>query len=201
MTNTNNILSAMDCEYKSLQLYSNLASIYKVPLAPIIDLKQAHINTLASYLQNANETVPSNAYVDANFNLSGDLLSDLGLLIQNENENIALYNTLIENEADPVVKDSFYLFQAHSFNEILPALETVNSTVNSINSNTVANELTKAKSFLTEANATLNKLQNNQLSQAELEGFLSKINFSLLGGAVLGALGAFLLNELTNKKE
>lgn len=197
MNETNNVLNALDNEYKSLELYNNASSIYGASFAPIVELKQSHITTLSAYLQNAGVAVPSNVYANTNFGLSGNLMSDLTLFIQNENDNIAFYNTVIDTENDISVKDSFYLFQAHSYNDILPALQSVNL----INSNNILNEITKARGFLNEAGTTLNKLQNNELSQAELEGFLSKLNFSLIGGAMLGAITAFVFNEISNQQK
>ncbi len=44
-------------------------------------------------------------------------------------------------------------------------------------------------------------MQNGALSQMELESFLHKLNYSLIGGVIVGALGASLLNEFLNQNK
>ena len=47
----------------------------------------------------------------------------------------------------------------------------------------------------------VNRLKDGSLSQDELEGFLGKLNYSLVGGAIVGAFGVIIANELLNKNK
>lgn len=188
-----NTINALNNEYRSAQIYNNASSLYSSSFTPILKLKEDHINTLSEYLN--DEDFVYQAQNDEDVILSGDFTQDLAFLITHENENIAFYNMLIVDEKDIKTKDMFYLFQAHSYNDILPALQSVNS----LKSHHIFDEIDKSKDFFNEASQTLNKLQNKELSQVELENFLRKLNFSLLGGALLGATAMFMFNELTNQ--
>lgn len=153
---------------------------------------------------------------DEILDLSSDFSECVGFLIEHENENIAFYNEILDESSDENAKDLFYLFQAQSYNDILPALQSLNSLNNeqnssgfnfnelnflhnALNSNQIFNEIEKSKEFFNETAQTLERLKNKQLSHAELESFLRKLNFSLLGGAVLGAGLAFMFNEISNQ--
>lgn len=223
-----NTLNTIDNEYKSLSIYSHAFSLYGSAFSGIVSLKQSHIDTLSVYLANANAQIPANAYINnAPLVLSGDFISDIDALIAHENDNISFYNSAIATEIDTNVLDSLYLFQAHSYNDILQALQSAkilsqgfsaqnganlsnlsnlaqNLGTNVLNSS-VLNELGKAKGLIDEASQIMAKMQNNELSQVELEGFLGRLlgglNYSLIGGALLGALVAIMLNNANKQKE
>lgn len=188
-----NITKALKNEYHSIQIYNEALSLYNSSFVPVLKLKEEHINTLNEYLD--DENFDYTAQNDNNSILSGNLTEDLAFLITHENENIAFYNELIDTETNLSTKDIFYLFQAHSYNDILPALQSINS----LKTHQIFDEINKSKDFFKEASTTLNKLQNKELSQAELESFLRKCNFSLLGGALLGVAAMFMFNEFTNQ--
>lgn len=173
-------------ECKSFQIYEYASRLYSSYFAPILQIKQNHIDALKDYCQ------IKSLKNDDDFALSGNFMSDLAFLISHENENIAFYNAMLDEENDEKFKDMLYFFQAQSFNEILPALQ-------SLNSNQFFTQINKTKELFNEATRTFNKLQNKELSQAELEGFLKKLNFSLLGGVLLGVGAMFMFNELTNQ--
>lgn len=179
-------IQTFDNECKSFQIYEYVSRLYGSYFAPILQIKQNHINILKEYCQTKS------LKNDDDFALSGNFMSDLAFLISHENENIAFYNEMLDEENDEKFKDRLYFFQAQSFNEILPALQ-------SLNSNQFFSQINKTKEFFNEATMTFNKLQNKQLSQAELEGFLKKLNFSLLGGVLLGVGAMFMFNEFTNQ--
>ena len=206
-----NVVKALHNECELAGLYSKASSLYNSAFDEVVKLKQSHIDTFNALLQSAN--LAYSAKDDENFNLNGEFMQDLVFLIERENENIAFYNEILADERDEKAKDLFYLFQAHSYNDILPALQELNSLnselnssnfgqnllENALNSNQFFNQITKGKEFLDETAQTLERLKNKQLSQAELESFLRKLNYSLLGGAVLGAGLAFMFNEISNQ--
>lgn len=186
----NKLTKALHNECQSFQIYDEFSRLYHFSFESILQIKQSHVSILQEFLRDESVKKMTDEMV-----LSGDFADDLAFLIGHENENIAFYNVVIDSQNDAKIKDMFYRFQAHSFNEILPALQGLNS----FNSNQLFNEFEKTKEFFNEATQTLNKLQNKKLSQAELESFLKKLNFSLLGGALLGAAALFMFNEITNQ--
>lgn len=195
-----NLISARHNESHSARLYGKASSLYNNAFAELVALKQSHISALDECLGDLQgKNLSYGANDEKSFNLSGDFAEDLAFFIAHENENIAFYNALLDEKCDESAKDMFYLFQAHSYNDILPALKSLNSLNLGLNSNTIFNEIEKSKEFFKESAETLEKLKNKQLSQAELENFLRKLNFSLLGGAVLGAGLAFMFNEISNQ--
>lgn len=68
------------------------------------------------------------------------------------------------------------------------------------NFNKITNELSKVRLIISEASQIAQKLENKELSQAELEAFLQKLNFPLLGGVALGAFASILLSEISSKE-
>lgn len=194
-----NLISARHNESYSAQLYSKASSLYDNAFAELVALKQSHISALDECLGDLQGENLSYGANEESFILSGDFAEDLAFFITHENENIAFYNALLDENCDESAKDMFYLFQAHSYNDILPALKSLSSLNLGLNSNAIFNEIEKSKEFFKESAETLEKLKNKQLSQVELENFLKKLNFSLLGGAVLGAGLAFMLNEISNQ--
>lgn len=186
----NNLVKALHNESQSFQIYDKFSRLYHFSFEGILQVKQSHVSILQEYLQDM-----SIKKITDEIAFSGDFADDLAFLRGHENENIAFYNFMIDSQNDVKIKDVFYRFQAHSFNDILPTLQGLNS----FNSKQIFNEFEKTKEFFNEATQTLNKLQDKKLSQAELEGFLKKLNFSLLGGALLGAAAMFMFNEITNQ--
>lgn len=77
---------------------------------------------------------------------------------------------------------------------------SLNLTNHLNNFNKIFDELAKAKALINEASQTMQKLENKDLSQAELEAFLRKLNFPLLGGVALGVLASILLSEISPKE-
>ena len=109
-----------------------------------------------------------------------------------------LYNALSANESDPQVLDTFYRLQAASYNNHIPTLQ---NALNSTQNNKILEQLNQGKALLDETAVMVNRLKDGSLNQDELEGFLSKLNYSLVGGAIMGAFGVIIVNELLNKNK
>ena len=62
-------------------------------------------------------------------------------------------------------------------------------------------QLNQGKVLIDETAVMVNRLKDGSLSQDELEGFLGKLNYSLVGGAIVGAFGVIIANELLNKNK
>ena len=62
-------------------------------------------------------------------------------------------------------------------------------------------QLNQGKTLINETAIMVNKLKDGSLGQDELEGFLGKLNYSLVGGAIMGAFSVIIVNELLNKNK
>ena len=182
----NNILLAIKNEIKSLNLYKNMITLYGEAFSNLSNIKQDNINKLKQFL---NDDIKINN--DNNIKLSKNFINDINILINHENENIAFYNDLLDNEKDENIKDIFYHIQAKSYNDIL-------TNLNIFNSSNFINEITKFKDTISQ---TINKIKNKEISQDDIINILNKINFSMLGGVAIGAIAGIVLNEIIKQKE
>lgn len=197
----NNLLLALLDEYKAYSFYILAASAYGDPFSSIAMAESNHINILSMHCQYLGLEVPQNSY-EGNINLPATLEETLLVALENENTNLLLYDKLIANEENPIVKDTFYRLQAASYNHHIPALEKVlNSLQNTKEQGSLLGNLQQGKELLEEANLMVANLQSGNLTQGELEGFLNKLNYSLVGGAIAGSLGALILNEILNQNK
>ena len=130
--------------------------------------------------------------------------------IMRENENVALYNALLANEQDSTIIDTFYRLQAASFNHHIPALQNALARVqnptaqNSQNLQNIQNAmeaLSNGREVLQETGAMIAQLKEGTLKQEQLESFLGRLNYSLIGGVIAGALGVAVFNEFLNQNK
>ncbi|WP_134043929.1 ferritin-like domain-containing protein [Helicobacter pullorum] len=194
MTTQEKILIALDDEYKAYSFYNKAMQLYGMPFVNLFQSEANHINALSLHLQNLNVPIPQNPYED--IVIPNTLSGALEVAIENENQNIALYNSLIEGEQDSLVLDTFYRLQAASFNNHIPSL------FNALNANTgLLDKINNGRALLGETGEIVAQLQNGELTQGQLEAFLNKLNYSLMGGMILGAFGAIILNEFLNQNK
>lgn len=204
-----NLLLALDDEYKAYSFYT-AALPFGLNFANLQSAEAAHIEALQRHLQNLGVTIPENPYL-GQIHLPINLQEILSVALANENANVELYNRLIANESDNNVLDTFYRLQAASFNHHIPALQYALSQVNTSQTNggdsiqnlqNALKSLNNGKELLNKTGEMITKMQNGSLSQMELEGFLNQLNYSFIGGLIVGALGSCLLNEfLSQNKE
>lgn len=126
---------------------------------------------------NLGVVIPQNPYNAESFASFSSIEEILQTALINENKNVELYNTLIANEKDSEVLDTFYRLQAASFNNHIPALIHTFEQVQGVARDSTQNlqstlkALSEGKALLNEAGEMLNKMQNGTLSQMELESF------------------------------
>ncbi|MDE5926667.1 MAG: hypothetical protein K2N75_01540 [Helicobacter sp.] len=201
-----NLLLALNDEYKAYSFYTSVSSYGQV-FVHLQSAEQTHINALSWHLQNLGVSIPQNPYNAESFANFSSIEEILQTALVNENKNVELYNTLIANEKDLEVIDTFYRLQAASFNNHIPSLSYTLEQIQGATRDSAQNlqstfqALSEGKVLLNEAGEMLNKMQNGTLSQMELESFLHKLNYSLIGGVIVGALGASLLNEFLNQNK
>lgn len=192
-----NVLKALDDEYKAYSFYT-LASPLGEIFVNLQNAEIAHINALVSHLQKLNISIPNNPYLNT-ITLPSDVAEVLQIALEQENANIALYNDLITKEQDLEILDVFYRLQAASFNHHIPALQQ--ALANSKKTENLMDMLNHSKDLLGETGAMVEKLREGTLSQEQLESFLGKLNYSLMGGVIAGAFGVIIFNELLNQNK
>lgn len=199
-----NLLIALDDEFKAYAFYAQanaLQSPFGYLFANLQNAEERHIAMLSVHLQNLNGEIPSNPYLGVSL-LPNTLDGVLQVALQNEWENIALYNRLIESEQNANVINTFYHLQAASYNNHIPALQNALAQVqNPQNPQNFLESLNGGKELLNEAGQMVAQLKEGTLSQGELEGFLQKLNYSLVGGVVAGAFGVIILNEFLQRNK
>ena len=200
-----NLLRALDDEYRAYCFYT-LASPLDEMFVHLQSAELSHINALKFHLQKLNVAIPENPYANT-LTLPASLEEVIQTAIMRENENVALYNTLLANEQDPEIIDTFYHLQAASFNQHIPALQNALIRVqnpiaqNPKNMQNTMEILNNGKDVLKEAGAMIAQLKEGTLKQEQLESFLGRLNYSLIGGVIIGALGVAVFNEFLNQNK
>ncbi|WP_096027858.1 hypothetical protein [Campylobacter lanienae] len=189
-----NLLRALDDEYKAYSFYF-ASSEFGQPFINLLEAEANHINAITFHLNSLQAQIPANPY---SFNRSASFEEAINTALANELANVELYNALSANESDPQVLDTFYRLQAASYNNHIPTLQ---NALNSTQNNKILEQLNQGKALLDETAVMINRLKDGSLNQDELEGFLSKLNYSLVGGAIMGAFGVIIVNELLNKNK
>ena len=202
---TENLLRALDDEYRAYCFYT-LASPLDEMFVHLQSAELSHINALKFHLQKLNVAIPENPYANT-LTLPASLEEVIQTAIMRENENVALYNTLLANEQDPEIIDTFYRLQAASFNQHIPALQNALIRVqnpiaqNPKNMQNTMEILNNGKDVLKETGAMIAQLKEGTLKQEQLESFLGRLNYSLIGGVIIGALGVAVFNEFLNQNK
>ena len=200
-----NLLRALDDEYRAYCFYT-LASPLDEMFVHLQSAELSHINALKFHLQKLNVAIPENPYANT-LTLPASLEEVIQTAIMRENENVALYNTLLANEQNPEIIDTFYRLQAASFNQHIPALQNALIRVqnpiaqNPKNMQNTMEILNNGKDVLKEAGAMIAQLKEGTLKQEQLESFLGRLNYSLIGGVIIGALGVAVFNEFLNQNK
>lgn len=203
-----NLLRALDDEYRAYAYYT-LASGASSGVEIFMNLQSAessHIDALKFHLQRLNVAIPENPYLNT-LTLSNSLEEVIQTAIMRENENVALYNALLANEQDSAIRDTFYRLQAASFNNHIPALQNTltrvqnPTTQNPQNLQNAMEILNNGREVLQETGAMIAQLKEGTLKQEQLESFLGRLNYSLIGGVIAGALGVAVFNEFLNQNK
>ena len=202
---TENLLRALDDEYRAYCFYT-LASPLDEMFVNLQSAELSHINALKFHLQKLNVAIPENPYANT-LTLPASLEEVVQTAIMRENKNVALYNTLLANEQNPEIIDTFYRLQAASFDRHIPVLQNALIRVqnpiaqNPKNMQNTMEILNNGKEVLKETGAMIAQLKEGTLKQEQLESFLGRLNYSLIGGVIIGALGVAVFNEFLNQNK
>lgn len=181
-----NLIEALNAEY---DVYSACNSSSDERMAILASSHLTHIEALKNRLAELGVSAP---LAVSNSVLSKDVYAM-------EDSLLGIYSRLTSIESDAINLDLLYKIEANIYNNHLPMLS---GFINQNNmANNLLNQVNGGKELIAETQDMLFRLQNGELSQGELEGFLNKLNYSLIGGMIAGAFGAMILNEFLNKNK
>lgn len=222
-----NLLLALEDAHKTYSFYAQaslLAGEEQRVFVALKNAKNAHIDVISAHLQDLNVAIPRNPFVES-MAVVNSAQEALHCALMQENASIALFNSLLANEQNPMVIDLFYRLQAESFNHHIPLLQNAllhtkkvenigdgagqtnfikgaSSGVNAFKgAENVMDTFNNGKAILEETGEMVAKLKEGTLSQEQLEGFLSKLNYSLVGGVIAGAFCVIIFNEFLNQNK
>lgn len=203
-----NLLAALDYEQRVLSCYQTFKGRFvenAIVFDALIFAEQNQIQALSFWLQQRGVSERAN-----NFEIPpmGSYMEALEALLSQEMSKIAFYNQLLATEGNPEVRDIFYRIQATSYNQHLPYIRQNLSYVYANengsldkNNKSILEEIERGKQILSQAEGLMNDFKDGNLDEAKLQGFLGSLNYSLIGGVVLGGIAAMILNEILNKNK
>ncbi len=194
----NNLLAALEQEYSIHALYQTCNNQWgrDYPfLGEFVATQEQQINALL-FLLSQRGIPATNTF--ANAVLYDDVLETV--LIQ-ENNKIQFYNQLLSTETDVEVQDVFYRFQAISYNNHLPIVRKELAKIYQGENTATQSDIEKSKQLIAEAQTLMNDFKQGTVDEKKIQNFLGNLNYSLVGGVILGGISAMILNEFLNKNK
>ncbi len=201
-------------EMKAYETYMQIIEKFGAvePFVNIVEAEKRHYVMLLQLLEKYAVEIPNDDF-SATIVLPQTLLEACELGVVAELENIKMYDNLIENTKEyPDVQEVFFQLQAASYNNHLVAFRRAVQSVytqafSGENQNNPNQDMQNLAGFeqtiskLDDFSKTISDFSNGKMDQNAIVNMLNNKNVSLLGGAVLGALGAVLLSQNLNNKE
>lgn len=197
-------------EYRAYETYKKILETFgdTDPFTNIIHAEVNHYQTLIPLLEKYQVEIPVNDW-EAKVVAPNSVLEACELGVAAEIENIKMYDYLITYVADyPDVLDLMYRLQAASYNNHLPAFRRCVASYSMPQTpadNTMAQNpiqgLDEMMGKVDEFSAIAQKAASGDFTQEDIMKLLSSNNVSMIGGAVLGAVGAGVLSQMIKDKE
>ena len=191
---------------KTIETFGNVA-----PFSSIIQAEVRHFSVLEPLLVKYNVPAPINNWA-SKIELPNTLLECCEVGVAAEIDNVKMYDNLLSYvDQYPDIKDVLYQLQAASYNNHLPAFRncvqqysTSQVDLNSIYEqySTHANSISSNEDMISkvnEFNELARKLASGEVSQEEILKLLGNTNLSLVGGALLGAVGMGVFSQMTKE--
>ncbi len=199
-------------EYRAYETYKKILETYgdTEPFTNIIHAEVAHYQALIPLLEKYQVEVPLNDW-EAKIVAPNSVLEACELGVAAEIENIKMYDDLISYVGDyPDVLDLMYRLQAASYNNHLPAFRACVAKLSMPQMATNTNEpqsqnpmqgLDEMMGKVDEFSEIAQKAASGKFSQEDMMKLLSSNHVSMIGGAVLGALGAGVVSQMIKDKD
>lgn len=189
---------ALDDEYKAYETYQKVVERFgnNPPFSHIVEAEKRHIEALLSLHQAYGVTPSPNQWMGT-ISIPSSFEACCALGVQAEIENIKLYDYLLGFAVEADIRDVLYRLQAASYNNHLPAFKQCLSGTPKVEEKNSLNFLEKIDTEV------VSKMMQGQMGKEDIGKLISSANLSFLGGALLGGLGIFILQEMMNqpKKE
>lgn len=188
-------------EFKAYETYTKIIEKFGL-VQPFVNIKEAeavHYAALIQLMQKYNVEVPINNWA-SKIEVPNTLIECCEMGVAGEINNIAMYNNLLSYANEPDVKDVLFKLQAASFNNHLPAFRNcVIAHYNNGATNNITQENIMEK--LGEYQVILDDIISGNIDENSISKIFSKLNLSMVSGAVLGGAIIALLNTYNAKQE
>lgn len=194
-------------EEQGIKMYEEFALKFNEPVfTEILNVKKTGSDFLKSAnLQNGKNNDFLKEISFENLNNINDKNDAIFKALSYEIESENMYAELASNEDNEALKDLYFRIWATSTNEYKKALqnllnlETFKDGEQNFKEDKHINKDTNAFNYARELSEALEKLKNGKMSANEALSLLQNPNISFVGGALIGALGGVLLNQLLDK--
>ncbi len=187
-------------EFKAYETYTKIIEKFGL-VQPFVNIKEAeavHYAALIKLMEKYGVEVPINDWA-SKIEIPNTLIECCEMGVAAEIENIAMYNNLLSNVIESDIKDTLFRLQAASFNNHLPAFR--NSVLNYYNiTNTPNINQENIMEKLGDYQVILDDIMSGNIDESSISKIFSKLNLSMVSGAVLGGAIIALLNNYVSKK-
>lgn len=187
-------------EFKAYETYTKIIEKFGL-VQPFVNIKEAeavHYGALIQLMQKYNIEVPINTWATKIIEIPNTLIECCEMGVAGEINNIAMYNNLLAYTSEPDIKDVLFKLQAASFNNHLPAFR--NCVINHYNNQNIPNlNQENIMEKLGEYQVLLNDIMSGNIDENSISKIFSKLNLSMVSGAVLGGAIVALLNSYMTK--
>ena len=180
------------------------------PFINIVEAEKNHYKALMPLLEKHQVELPLDDY-SSSIVLPQTLLEACEIGIVAEIDNIKMYDNLLQYTQEyPDVQEVFYRLQAASYNNHLPTFRRCTQAIynQATPQNTTPNNngfdvpnIDETLSQLDEFSQTVQQFSSGTINQEEMLKLLGNKNISFIGGALLGAFGAMMLNQMLPKED
>lgn len=193
---------ALDDEFRAYEAYTSVIEKFgaQTPFTNIVEAEQRHQKALIKLFEKYDVAIIENRWLGA-IEAPNSLQEAYAMGVNAEIENIQMYDMLLAYMGNyPDVQDVFYQLQAASFNNHLPAFQSHLEPVAQQAEPTLHNaDATLAG--LNEMSELIGKFSKGEMAPEDMMKIFSGTNASFIVGALVGALGAGVLNSVMKHKE
>ena len=185
-------------EFKAYETYTKIIEKFGL-VQPFVNIKEAeavHYVALIQLMQKYNVEVPLNNWA-SKIEIPNTFIECCEMGVAGEISNIAMYNNLLSYAVEPDIKDVLFRLQAASYNNHLPAFR--NCVLSFYNNETTNVSQENIMQKLGEYQVLLDDIMSGNVDENSISKIFSKLNLSMVSGAVLGGAIIALLNSYVSK--
>jgi len=193
---------------KTIETFGNVQ-----PFSNIVQAEIRHFSALEPLLVKYNVPAPINNWYEK-IELPDTLLECCEVGVAAEIDNVKMYDNLLSYVDEyPDIKDVLYRLQAASYNNHLPAFRNcvARYSLNNVNIDNIYEQYSTHNtsipssedmmSKMNQFNELAAKLSSGQMTQDDLLKVLGNTNLSFVGGALLGAAGLTIFNQMAKDND